>query len=103
MPSYFSQQETGKFFLQGQEENYQVVIQYEDFRKVKEETTTELVQTPSRVAIQELEQARHPSGTVIKVMVGDIVTHKADAVANTANSILQHNGGLAKTIVEKGI
>ena len=36
-------------------------------------------------------------------MVGDMVNHKVDAIVNTANGRLRHDGELAKSIVDKGI
>jgi len=38
----------------------------------------------------------------IKLIKGDITSSKVDAIVNAANSYLQHGGGVAGVIVEKG-
>ena len=104
MPNYFTQQESGKYFLHGQEEEHHVVIQCEDFKKGKgvPKARSAGEEKLQRMATTELDQAKHSSGTVIKVFVGDIVTHKVDAIVNAANQKLQPSGGLAKQIVDQG-
>ena len=58
MPNYFTQQETGKFFLQGQEQKYQVVIQYEDINKAKDKPAAKVEQKPLQMAITETGTSR---------------------------------------------
>ena len=50
----------------------------------------------------ELQQTTHSSGVKIKVIVGDMTSHKVDAIVNAANANLAHVGGLAQAIVDKG-
>ena len=40
---------------------------------------------------------------VIKVVVGDITEYRVDAIVNAANASLDHAGGVAKSIVDKGM
>jgi len=40
---------------------------------------------------------------VTKIVVGDITEYKVDAVVNAANGSLDHAGGVARSIVDKGI
>ena len=39
----------------------------------------------------------------MKIVVGDITEHKVDAIVNAANSALDHAGGVAGSIVDKGM
>lgn len=41
-------------------------------------------------------------GVKISVIHGDITMEDTEAIVNSANGILQHNGGIAKRIVDKG-
>ena len=43
-----------------------------------------------------------PSGGVLQIVQGDITTEDVDAIVNAANSQLQHGGGLARAISERG-
>jgi len=40
---------------------------------------------------------------VMKIVIGDITEYKVDAIVNAANSSLDHAGGVARSIVDKGI
>ena len=42
------------------------------------------------------------NGVKISVVHGDITEEDTDVIVNSANGILQHNGGIAKRIVDKG-
>ena len=43
-----------------------------------------------------------PTGQTIQVIQGDITTEEVDAIVNAANEHLQHGGGVARTISQKG-
>ena len=43
------------------------------------------------------------SGHVLYVAEGDLTEYKVDAIVNAANEALEHVGGIAKAIVDKGI
>ena len=87
MPYYFTQ-ESGRYFIKSLEDKYRVVIEYRG-------------QTGWNG--NELKQVTHPSGVVVRVIVGDMTLHPVDAIVNAANGNLDHVGGLAKAIVDKGI
>ncbi len=42
------------------------------------------------------------SGHLFQLVQGDITTEKVDAIVNAANSSLQHGGGVARAISERG-
>jgi O-acetyl-ADP-ribose deacetylase len=42
------------------------------------------------------------TGQTIQIVQGDITTEEVDAIVNAANEYLQHGGGVARTISEKG-
>jgi O-acetyl-ADP-ribose deacetylase (regulator of RNase III) len=48
--------------------------------------------------------AKHvlPSGQQLQLVQGDITQQKVDAIVNAANTRLQHGGGLARVIVQRG-
>jgi O-acetyl-ADP-ribose deacetylase len=43
-----------------------------------------------------------PSSQTLQIVQGDITTEDVDAIVNAANDHLQHSGGVARTISEKG-
>lgn len=43
-----------------------------------------------------------PTGQTIRIVQGDITTEEVDAIVNAANEFLQHGGGVAGIISEKG-
>ncbi|HEY3474566.1 MAG TPA: macro domain-containing protein [Anaerolineales bacterium] len=43
-----------------------------------------------------------PSGQTIQVVQGDITAEDVDAIVNAANEYLQHGGGVARSISQKG-
>ena len=51
----------------------------------------------TRITIQ------HPSGVSISVVEGDITQMNVDTIVNAANNRMDHVGGLARDIVQKGI
>ena len=102
MPYYFTQQESGIYFIKAQENKYHVIVHQENpnDQKAREQMKSNL-QANSQ-GTRELHQARHKSGVNIRVLVGDITSHRVDAIVNAANSNLKHAGGLARAIVNKG-
>ncbi len=46
--------------------------------------------------------ARFPGDVVFEIVQGDITKEMVDAIVNPANSQLQHGGGLAAVIVQRG-
>ena len=100
MPYYFTQ-DVGKYFLKSQEDRYQVIIHHEDPNQERQSLRRR--PTPQlRSSTMELQQTTHSSGVKIKVIVGDMTSHKVDAIVNAANANLAHVGGLAKAILDKG-
>ena len=99
MPHYFTQ-EMGKHFLASQENKHQVIIQPESPSQ-RNDALAKNGDEPAPTS-KELLNVTHPSGVVIKVIVGDITSHQVDAIVNAANGHLSHLGGLAKAIVDKG-
>ena len=103
MPYYFTQVESGKAFLRAREETYHVIIHHQSPEETECTERSVIPSSPETGRMVELEQATHEaSGVVIKVLVGDMTKHKVDAIVNAANSELQHIGGLAKAIADKG-
>lgn len=47
-------------------------------------------------------EKRYPSGQKITLIKGDLTTQPVDAIVNAANENLQHGGGLAGVIVQRG-
>lgn len=43
-----------------------------------------------------------PSNQTIQIVQGDITTEEVDAIVNAANERLQHGGGVARTISQRG-
>lgn len=43
-----------------------------------------------------------PTGQTLQIVHGDLTTETVDAIVNAANRYLQHGGGVAGAIVEKG-
>jgi O-acetyl-ADP-ribose deacetylase (regulator of RNase III) len=43
-----------------------------------------------------------PSGQMIQLIQGDLTQEHVDAIVNAANAYLQHGGGVARAIVQKG-
>ena len=42
------------------------------------------------------------SGVAVFTAMGNLTSYKVDAIVNAANDKLQHSGGIAKAIVDKG-
>ena len=102
MPYYFTQ-DVGKYFLKSQEDRYQVVIHHENSNQERKSLERRRRPMPQpRSSAVELEQTTHSSGVKIKIIVGDMTSHKVDAIVNAANANLAHVGGLAKAILDKG-
>ena len=49
------------------------------------------------------QSVQHHNGVTVFTVQGDITLMDVDAIVNAANDRLQHNAGLAKDIVVKGI
>ena len=103
MPYYFTQLEQGMSFIKIREDTYQVIIHYETPNS-QSKATKKSSRQAHRISEEKnaLEEVSHASGVVIKVFVGDITSHKVDGMVNAANSQLQHYGGLARAIANKG-
>lgn len=43
-----------------------------------------------------------PNGQILQIVEGDLTAEKVDAIVNAANEYLQHGGGVAYAIVQKG-
>src|SRR5919108_4777369 len=43
-----------------------------------------------------------PTGQTIQILQGDITIEEVDAIVNAANEFLQHGGGVARTISNRG-
>ena len=52
---------------------------------------------------KEIRKVTHPSGVIVKAVVGDLTTHPVEFIVNAANGKLKHIGGLAKAIVDRGM
>ena len=102
MPYYFTQQESGRYFIKAQENKYHVVVHQENPNDQKAREQMKSTLQANSQGTRELHQARHKSGVNIRVLVGDITSHRVDAIVNAANSNLKHAGGLARVIVNKG-
>ena len=102
MPYYFTQQESGRYFIKAQENKYHVIVHQENPHDQKRrEQMKSTLQTNSQ-GTRELNHASHKSGVKVRVLVGDMTSHRVDAIVNAANSDLKHAGGLARAIVNKG-
>ena len=102
MPYYFTQQESGRYFIKAQENKYHVIVRQENPNDQKRrEQMKSTLQTNSQ-GTRELNHASHKSGVKVRVLVGDMTSHRVDAIVNAANSDLKHAGGLARAIVNKG-
>lgn len=51
---------------------------------------------------QVLDEVRLRDSVTVKVVLGDITEYKVEAIVNAANGQLDHHGGVAKVIVDKG-
>ncbi|XP_077148242.1 uncharacterized protein LOC143808951 [Ranitomeya variabilis] len=58
--------------------------------------------TKGRECWQPIFEKELPEGPLLVVGKGDITTMETDAIVNAANSRLEHNGGVARAIVEAG-
>ena len=95
--------ESGKVTLAGIETRYSCSINLTtDKTQISTQISTVVnpsIGNPSRLLICSYET---PEKMLFKVFQADITTHCCDVIVNTANGDLQHIGGLAKMIVDKG-
>ena len=117
----------GQLFIKHQEDTHQVLIHHGDFVQVKQEKMDILEEPaimkspkiqedtfpkpffPQRVSAvrstttKEIRKVTHPSGVIVKAVVGDLTRHPVELIVNAANGKLKHIGGLAKAIVDRGM
>ena len=95
--------ETGKTSLAGIEGEYSCTINLTTNRKERSTQISSVVNprasNPSTMLLCSYET---PEKVLLKVYQDDITTHACDVIVNAANGDLQHIGGLAKMIVDKG-
>ena len=127
MLNYLKNEEMGQLFIKHQEDTHQVLIHYGDFVQVKQEKMDILEEPvimkspkiqedtflkpffPQHVSAvrstttKEIRKVTHPSGVIVKAVVGDLTTHPVELIVNAANGKLKHIGGLAKAIVDRGM
>ena len=131
MMNYFKTEEMGRLFIKHQEDTYHVLIHHgepeqrrenivnepvrEDFgeamktnfsehtRSIPIRSSVEINSSTSATQSNRNEfEVTHPSGVKIKAVVGDIPSYPVDLIVNAANEKLNHIGGLARAIVDKG-
>ncbi|XP_046335597.2 protein mono-ADP-ribosyltransferase PARP14-like [Haliotis rufescens] len=81
----------GRELLSAVEQNVKCIIQPKDMSPEKKEKKK-----------REMRRWDVPSGGVLSVILGDMRDLAVDAIVNAANRDLQHGGGVAKAIVDKG-
>ena len=127
MLNYLKNEEMGQLFIKHQEDTHQVLIHHGDSVQVKQEKMDILEEPvimkspkiqedtfpkpffPQHVSAvrstttKEIRKVTHPSGVIVKAVVGDLTTHPVELIVNAANGKLKHIGGLAKAIVDRGM
>ncbi|XP_067675632.1 protein mono-ADP-ribosyltransferase PARP14-like [Haliotis asinina] len=81
----------GRELLSAVEQNEKCIIEVKDKSPDKKEKK-----------MREMKRWDVPSGGVLSVILGDMRDLGVDAIVNAANKDLQHGGGVAKAIVDKG-
>ena len=89
MPYYFTQ-DAGQYRIKLWEEEHRAIIEVVDPTKSGHNVSKHHT------------EVKHVSGVMIRAVLGDITSLRVDAIVNAANSKLQHAGGLAKAIVDRG-
>ena len=78
----------------------------EDFKKFSEQVKAQysiIITTNNRVVIsKELKPAPSSHSLQVSIVSGDLLNENVDAIVNAANGDLNHIGGLAKKILDKG-
>ena len=99
----YLESETGRTSLGGVETQYNCTITLTTDRKERSTQISSVVNprasNPSTMLLCSYET---PEKVLLKVYQDDITTHACDVIVNAANGDLQHIGGLAKMIVDKG-
>ncbi len=104
MPYYFAQTDMARIYREDLEREYRVVIELIDDSRPKAEP---FMRPSDRRGQQTTGHCQYlgeaqDSGMKVKVYVGNMTTHKVDAIVNAANGELKHIGGLAKALLDKG-
>ncbi|XP_071171106.1 uncharacterized protein [Mytilus edulis] len=95
--------EQGKNKIRKVEKRYKVVIHLQTGEECDDKDKRDQAQAISpRKTYTEKAFCTLPSGQTIAVVLGDITELNVDVIVNAANKELQHVGGLAKVIVDKG-
>ncbi|XP_052101663.1 protein mono-ADP-ribosyltransferase PARP14-like isoform X2 [Mytilus californianus] len=93
----------GQTIISQVEKRNKVVVQLQTGEDSDDEENTGQAQPISpRITYKETARCTIPSGQTIITVVGDITELDVDVIVNAANKELQHVGGLAKVIVDKG-
>ena len=67
------------------------------------ESSSHAATSPLQVSSNTATSIQLPKGESVTVMQGDITMMTVDVIVNAANARMDHVGGLARDIVEKGI
>ena len=98
---YFKEDEKAKTLLSGIEKDHKVCIEVDEVDKV-ESDSEEFTQVSDSSQFTKVCVARTKEFKQITIYKGDITEYNADVLVNAANGELQHVGGVAKAIADKG-
>ena len=98
---YFKEDEKAKMLLSGVEKCQKVCIEIEEV-DLAESDNKEFPHVSDSSQFMKVCVARTKEFKQITIYKGDITDYKADVIVNAANGELQHVGGVAKAIADKG-